>query len=75
MGDDAWVRSTSTSIPRLYGLDHACGLDDASFTTVARELGRPVGVEEVLPHAVAALEEVFGLSFEEQPAHEQLAAR
>jgi lipoate-protein ligase B len=53
----------------------ACGLEDASFTTVARELGRPVGVEEVLPHAVAALEEVFGLSFEEQPAHEQLAAR
>ena len=53
----------------------ACGLEDASFTTVARELGRPAGVEEVLPHAVAALEEVFGLSFEEQPAHEQLAAR
>jgi lipoyl(octanoyl) transferase len=53
----------------------ACGLEDASFTTVARELGRPVSVEEVLPHAVAALEEVFGLSFEEQPAHEQLAAR
>ena len=53
----------------------ACGLEDASFTTVARELGRPVGVEEVLPHAVAALEEVFGLSFEEQQAHEQLAAR
>jgi lipoyl(octanoyl) transferase len=53
----------------------ACGLEDASFTTVARELGRPVGVEEVLPHAVAALEEVFGLSFEEQPAREQLAAR
>jgi lipoyl(octanoyl) transferase len=53
----------------------ACGLEDASFTTVARELGRPVGVEEVLPHAVAALEEVFGLSFEEQPSHQQLAAR
>ena len=53
----------------------ACGLEDASFTTVARELGRPAGVEEVLPHAVAALEEVFGLSFEEQPAHQQLAAR
>jgi lipoyl(octanoyl) transferase len=53
----------------------ACGLEDASFTTVARELGRPVDVEEVLPHAVAALEEVFGLSFEEQPSHQQLAAR
>jgi lipoyl(octanoyl) transferase len=53
----------------------ACGLEDASFTTVARELGRPVGVEEVLPLAAVALEEVFGLSFEEQPAREQLAAR
>ncbi|HJX46910.1 MAG TPA: lipoyl(octanoyl) transferase LipB, partial [Gaiellaceae bacterium] len=39
----------------------ACGLDDATFTTVAREAGRPVTVDEVRPHAVAALEEVFGL--------------
>jgi lipoyl(octanoyl) transferase len=39
----------------------ACGIEDAQFTTVARELGRPVGVDEVRPHAVAALAEVFGL--------------
>ena len=39
----------------------ACGIEDAAFTTVARELGRPVSVEEVVPHAVAALEEVFDL--------------
>jgi lipoyl(octanoyl) transferase len=42
----------------------ACGLEDAAFTTVARELGRPVSVEEVRPHAVAALEEVFELELE-----------
>ena len=42
----------------------ACGLEDAAFTTVARELGRPVGVGEVVPHAVRALEEVFDLELE-----------
>jgi lipoyl(octanoyl) transferase len=39
----------------------ACGLEDAAFTTIARELGRPVPVDEVRPHAAAALTEVFGL--------------
>ena len=39
----------------------ACGLEDAHFTTIARELGRPVAVDEVKPHAVAALAEVFDL--------------
>lgn len=64
----------------------ACGLEDASFTTMARELRRPITVDEVRPHALAALEEVFGLSFEElpaeggtglwkQPTRERLAAR
>src|SRR5207248_1527204 len=64
----------------------ACGLEDAAFTTMSRELGRPVSVDEVRPAAASALEEVFGLSFEElpaedgaglwpQPVHEQLAAR
>jgi lipoyl(octanoyl) transferase len=48
----------------------ACGLEDAAFTTMARELGRPISVEEVRPAAAAALEEVFGLSFEELPADE-----
>ena len=46
----------------------ACGLGDAAFTAIARELGRPVSVAEVKPHAVAALEAVFGLAFEELPA-------
>ena len=46
----------------------ACGLDDASFTTIARELGRDVAVAEVRPHAAAALAEVFDLELEELPA-------
>ena len=43
----------------------ACGLDDAEFTSMARELGRPVAVDEVKPAAAAALADVFGLEFEE----------
>jgi lipoyl(octanoyl) transferase len=46
----------------------ACGLEDASFTTMARELDRRLTVDEVRPHATTALEEVFSLSFEELPA-------
>ena len=42
----------------------ACGLEDAAFTTIARELGRPVTVDEVRPHAAAALEDVFSLRLE-----------
>jgi len=64
----------------------ACGLEDAMFTTVAREAGRPVTFDEVRPHAVKALEDVFGLDLEElpadesiglwsQPVHSELAAR
>jgi lipoyl(octanoyl) transferase len=64
----------------------ACGIEDASFTTIGRELGRPVAVDEVRPHAAGALAEVFGLELDEipvdeghglwpQPLHEQLAAR
>jgi lipoyl(octanoyl) transferase len=45
----------------------ACGIEDAQFTTIARELDRRVTVDEVMPHAVAALAEVFDLEFEELP--------
>jgi lipoyl(octanoyl) transferase len=45
----------------------ACGIEDARFTTMARELDRPVAVDEVRPHALAALAEVFDLDFEEFP--------
>ena len=64
----------------------ACGLEDATFTTIAREAGRPVSVDDVRPHAVAAFGEVFDLELEEipaedggglwpQPRHGELAAR
>jgi lipoyl(octanoyl) transferase len=42
----------------------ACGLEDAAFTTIARELGRPVALAEVWSHAVSALEDVFALRLE-----------
>jgi lipoyl(octanoyl) transferase len=48
----------------------ACGLEDAAFTTMARELGRSLAVDEVRPAATAALEKVFGLELEELPADE-----
>jgi lipoyl(octanoyl) transferase len=44
----------------------ACGLEDAAFTTMARELGRPVTVDEVRPAAAAAIAEVFGLELAER---------
>jgi lipoyl(octanoyl) transferase len=54
----------------------ACGLDDAVFTSMARELGRPVAVDEVKPAAAAALAEVFGLVYDTlSPASGSLAAR
>jgi lipoyl(octanoyl) transferase len=64
----------------------ACGLEDAEFSTMARELGRPVTVAEVKPAALAALADVFGLELDElpaedgaglwaQPVHDKLALR
>jgi lipoyl(octanoyl) transferase len=48
----------------------ACGLEDAAFTTIARELGRDVTVEEVRPLAHEALAQVFGLELEPLPAED-----
>jgi lipoyl(octanoyl) transferase len=48
----------------------ACGLEDAMFTTVAHEAGHPVSVDDVRPHAAAALGEVFGLELEDLPAED-----
>jgi lipoyl(octanoyl) transferase len=45
----------------------ACGLEDAAFTTIARELGRTVTVDEMRPHALDALAEVFELELAELP--------
>jgi lipoyl(octanoyl) transferase len=60
----------------------ACGLEDTAFTTLARELGRSISVDEVRPHAARALHEVFDLELEEvaglelgQPAAVGHAAR
>jgi lipoyl(octanoyl) transferase len=64
----------------------ACGLEDAAFTTITSELGRPVDVAEVRPAAHAAVAEVFDLQLEplpaddghglwQQPVHGQLAAK
>jgi lipoyl(octanoyl) transferase len=64
----------------------ACGLEDASFTTMARELGPPLTMDEVRSAAAAALGDVFRLALEElpadegtglwaQPVHERIAAK
>jgi lipoyl(octanoyl) transferase len=45
----------------------ACGLDGYAFTSMARELGRPLSVDEVRPAAAQAFADVFGVSFEELP--------
>ena len=50
----------------------ACGLEDAAFTAMSRELGRAVAVDAVRPAAAAALGEVFDLVFEELPADNEL---
>ena len=46
----------------------ACGLEDATFTTIARETESEASVDDVRPHAVAAIAEVFELELEELPA-------
>ena len=48
----------------------ACGLEDAAFTTMARELEQPLTVDDVRPAATEAVAEVFGLDFETLPADE-----
>jgi lipoyl(octanoyl) transferase len=44
----------------------ACGLDGYAFTSMARELGRPVAVDEVRPAAAEAFAGVFGVTLEER---------
>src|SRR6266508_986350 len=64
----------------------ACGLEDAAFTTIARELDRAVSVDDVRPFAHDGIAAVFELEFEPlpalegvglwpQPIHAQLASR
>jgi lipoyl(octanoyl) transferase len=51
----------------------ACGLEDAMFTTMARELDRPLGVDDVRAAAAESIAEVFRLELELLPADELLA--
>jgi len=44
----------------------ACGLDGYMFTSMTRELGRPLSVDEVRPAAAQAFADVFGVTFEER---------
>jgi lipoyl(octanoyl) transferase len=44
----------------------ACGLDGYAFTSLARELGRPVTVDDVRAAATQALADVFGFAFAER---------
>ena len=46
----------------------ACGLDGYAFTSMARELGRDLTVDDVRPAAVQAFADVFGVVFENAPA-------
>jgi lipoyl(octanoyl) transferase len=48
----------------------ACGLEDAAFTTMSLELGRPLSVDDVRPAAAAAIADVFGLELEELSAED-----
>ncbi len=64
----------------------ACGLADATFTTMTMELGMPVSIAAVRSAATAAIADVFELELEElspddghglwpQPVHDRLAVR
>jgi lipoyl(octanoyl) transferase len=46
----------------------ACGLPDHGVTSLSRLLGRDVSVDEMRPHIIGALADVFGLAFAPAPA-------
>jgi lipoyl(octanoyl) transferase len=51
----------------------ACGLEDAAFTTMARELAQPLRVDDVRAAASTAIADVFDLALEPLQADELLA--
>ena len=51
----------------------ACGIEGAQFTTMAGELGRELGVDDVRPAAASAIADVFGLALEKLSADAALA--
>ncbi len=46
----------------------ACGLDGYAFTSIARELGEPLSVDDVRPAAARAFADVFDVELEAVPA-------
>ena len=71
VGDDARLRVERR--PRhgaVHRVDHRVRPRGRVVHDDRRELGRPITVDEVRPHAAAAFAEVFDLSFEELPADE-----
>jgi lipoyl(octanoyl) transferase len=51
----------------------ACGLENTAFTTMARELGLPIGVDDVRDAAADSIAAVFGLELEPLAADRLLA--
>jgi lipoyl(octanoyl) transferase len=49
----------------------ACGLDDAAFTSMARELERPLSVDDVRGAAAEAMADVFGLELLDWPGADE----
>jgi lipoyl(octanoyl) transferase len=53
----------------------ACGLEGAAFTTMARELGRALSVDDVRPAAAAAIARVFELELTDARGRPEAASR
>ena len=53
---------------------YPCGIADRGVTSMSQLLGRPVMINEVMPHMVGQFAEVFNLTIKQQPA-EELAGR
>jgi len=66
---DHWVTLHGFALnvdPELAAFErfHPCGFSGSVMTSLARELGRPVRVSEVVPHTVAAWRELFAAPVE-----------
>jgi lipoate-protein ligase B len=55
-----------------FGFIQPCGLKGVGVTSIAREVGRPVAMEEALAAAKRNIETVFGIRLEPQTAEELL---
>ncbi|HYK54314.1 MAG TPA: hypothetical protein VEV38_12345, partial [Candidatus Eremiobacteraceae bacterium] len=51
-----------------YRLINPCGMPDVETTSVSREAGRDVSLEDIKPHMRAALEKAYVVTFVEQVA-------